>query len=183
MYKIVSFPDIHLRFTILLSPSPLFLYHSHHPRNKDVCQADIITIFPNICYRPISMLLLLLLSFCMYELVLISPRKVNAWINVCESNRLNKWSICIEKVCAMFVHPGFVLSITCGGGHTVSLSSKGRADRGRVRETLRAGGHRNKDVGSLWGCDACLFCCHTGLRGKGWQTTLPLSHKSRGEGG
>lgn len=56
MYKIVSFPDIHLRFTILLSLSPLLLYHLHHPRNKDVCQADIITIFANICYRPISML-------------------------------------------------------------------------------------------------------------------------------
>lgn len=71
------------------SLSPLLLYHSHHPRNKDSCQADIITIFTNICYRPISVLLLLPLSFCMYELVLISPRKVHAWINVSESNRLN----------------------------------------------------------------------------------------------
>lgn len=61
-----------------VSPSPLFLYHSRHPRNKDVCQADIITIFFNICYRPISMLLLLPFSFGMYELILISPRKVNA---------------------------------------------------------------------------------------------------------
>lgn len=77
--------------------SPLFLYHSHHPRNKDLCQADIITIFTNICYRTISMLLLLLLSFCMYELVLTSPRKVNAWINVSELNRLNKWSVLYKK--------------------------------------------------------------------------------------
>lgn len=99
MYKIVSFPDIHLRFTILLSFSPLFLYHSHHPRNKELCQADIITIFTNICYKPVSMVLLHLLSFCMYELVLISPRKVNAWINVSESNRLNEWSVCIKKAC------------------------------------------------------------------------------------
>lgn len=90
MYKIVSFPDIHLRLTILLSLSPPFLYHSHHPRNKDVWQADTVTTFANICYRPISMLLPLPFSFSMYELVLISPRKVNAWINVSESKRLNE---------------------------------------------------------------------------------------------
>lgn len=150
MYKIVSFPDIHPRFTILLSLSPLFLYHSHHPRNKAICQADIITTFTNICYRPLSMLLLLLLSFRMYELVLISPRKANAWINVSESIRLNerstcikkhmyKNSICIKTACALFVHAGSVLSITCGKGHieedTCSLARKGRADRGRVRES------------------------------------------------
>lgn len=39
----------------------------------------------------------------------------------------------------MFVHSGSVLSITCGEGHIVeatsSLFRKGRADRGRVRET------------------------------------------------
>lgn len=69
------------------------------------------------------MLLLHLLSFCMYELVLRSPRKANAWINVSESNRLNEWSMHIKK--PGFVHSGFVLSITRGEGHVVE-ARKGR---------------------------------------------------------
>lgn len=145
MYKIVSFPDIHLRFTILLSLSPLLLYHLHLPRNKDVCQADIITIFANICYRPISMLSLLPFSFCMYELVLISSRKVNAWINVSELNRAERMKHMYGRACAVFAHSGTVISVTGGGGRGVeamsSSTEKGRAARGRVGDTLHARCH------------------------------------------
>lgn len=188
MYKIVSFPDIHLRFTIL-SFSSTSLPLASHPRNKDVCQADIITIFANICYRPISMLSLLPFSFCMYELVLISPRKVNAWINVSELNRAERMKHMYGRACAVFVHSGTVLSARGGGGRGVeamsSLTEKGRAARGRVGDTLHARCHSlpwklGVEGGRLWGCDACLLCCHIGLRGKDWQTAAPSSQRPTG---
>lgn len=36
---------------------------------------------------------------------------------------------------------------------------------------IRCGG------GRLWGCDACLLCCHIGPRGKDWQTAAPPSQR------
>lgn len=115
--------------------SPLFLYQSRHPRNKDVCQADIITIFANICYRPISMLLLLPFLFCMYELVLISPRKANAWINVPELNRVEWMKHVYERTSIVFVQSGFVWN-TDSAGDKVQLGRGRQADLGGGRRGM-----------------------------------------------
>lgn len=115
--------------------SPLFLYQSRHPRNKDVCQADIITIFANICYRPISMLLLLPFLFCMYELVLISPRKANAWINVPELNRVEWMKHVYERTSIVFVQSGFVWN-TDSAGDKVQLGRERQADLGGGRRGM-----------------------------------------------
>lgn len=122
------------------SLSPLFLYHSRHPGNKDVCQADIITIFANICCRPISMLLLLPSSFCMYELVLISPRKVNAWINVSELNRAERMKHMYESsVLCLYIQ------VLCWASQVAWVTAwrpcPAWPARGRVGETLCARCH------------------------------------------
>lgn len=198
MYEIISFPDIHLRFTTLLSLFPLFLYHSHQPRNKDIRQADIITIFANICYGPISVLLLLPFSFCMYELALISPRKVNTWINVSGLNRAERMKHMYETTRVVFVHPGLCWAPPVPWD-TVwrprppwqKYTDWPEEETGRPSIQGNTNFLENKVWREAdWGCQPHLLCCHTGIMGKDWQTAALSSQrltwtkqKEEGDGG
>lgn len=176
----------------------LFLYHPHHPRNKDICQADTITIFANICYRPISVLLLLSFSFCMYEPALISPRKVNAWINVSGLNGAERMKHMYERARVVFVHPGLCWAPPVPWD-TVwrprppwqKYADWPEEETGR----LSIQGNTNFLENQVWreadwGCQSHLLCCHTGTMGKDGQTAALSSQrltqskqKKEGDGG